>query len=274
MNASFPYGPDRSLLHAVLVLLGGAGLVAGVAYLLTAFDVPLSRQLDGQATEIAAEREARPAPGSAGPVPTGQRRRHAGDGAALAGGRLPGWVARPAPPPRRPTPSGTYTVEPDFGHAEVGAPSASPDGGASGGAAVADAGGSSGGAPQTGSVSLTPDLGGESSGGASSSGEPASWRSEARTLASRTRSLSRELGHLDRGDGASSPRSASEAGRRSGTAATASEGSTPSNVSGPGVPDDPNQVPLGGAEWLAAAGAAYALNRLRNEENDEDGENG
>jgi hypothetical protein len=37
------------------------------------------------------------------------------------------------------------------------------------------------------------------------------------------------------------------------------------------VPDEPNQVPLGGAEWLAAAGAAYAMNRLRNEgEDDED----
>ena len=38
----------------------------------------------------------------------------------------------------------------------------------------------------------------------------------------------------------------------------------------PGTPDDPNQVPLGGAEWLAAAGAAYALNRLREEDGDEE----
>ena len=37
---------------------------------------------------------------------------------------------------------------------------------------------------------------------------------------------------------------------------------------GPGMPSDPNQVPLGGAEWLAAAGAAYALNRLRKREGD------
>ncbi|PSQ89987.1 MAG: hypothetical protein BRD30_05210 [Bacteroidetes bacterium QH_2_63_10] len=45
--------------------------------------------------------------------------------------------------------------------------------------------------------------------------------------------------------------------------------------SGPGMPDGdggPNQVPLGGAEWLAAAGAAYALNRLRKEGNGEDEE--
>jgi hypothetical protein len=40
----------------------------------------------------------------------------------------------------------------------------------------------------------------------------------------------------------------------------------------PGTPTNPNQVPLGGAEWLAAAGAAYALNRLRKEGDDEDDE--
>ncbi|MFB6230158.1 MAG: hypothetical protein ABEL04_03290 [Salinibacter sp.] len=33
--------------------------------------------------------------------------------------------------------------------------------------------------------------------------------------------------------------------------------------SGPNMPGDPAQAPLGGAEWLVAAGAAYALNRLR-----------
>jgi hypothetical protein len=27
--------------------------------------------------------------------------------------------------------------------------------------------------------------------------------------------------------------------------------------------DDPDNVPLGGAEWLAAAGAAYAVRRLQ-----------
>jgi hypothetical protein len=31
----------------------------------------------------------------------------------------------------------------------------------------------------------------------------------------------------------------------------------------------PAQAPLGGAEWLAAAGAAYALNRLRKEGSEE-----
>ena len=41
---------------------------------------------------------------------------------------------------------------------------------------------------------------------------------------------------------------------------------------GPSTPSDPSQVPLGGAEWLAAAGAAYALNRLRDDESDEEDE--
>lgn len=40
----------------------------------------------------------------------------------------------------------------------------------------------------------------------------------------------------------------------------------------PGTPTQPNQVPLGGAEYLAAAGAAYALNRLRKNGDDEDEE--
>lgn len=43
-------------------------------------------------------------------------------------------------------------------------------------------------------------------------------------------------------------------------------GATPSDgaqTQAPTAPSDPSQVPLGGAEWVAAAGAAYALNRVR-----------
>ena len=50
-------------------------------------------------------------------------------------------------------------------------------------------------------------------------------------------------------------------------------GGTAQMNTGPGLPGDddgPSQAPLGGAEWLAAAGAAYALNRLRDDESDED----
>ena len=50
--------------------------------------------------------------------------------------------------------------------------------------------------------------------------------------------------------------------------------SSTAQTNGPGTPtsSDPSQTPLGGAEWLAAAGAAYALNRLRDDESDEDDE--
>ena len=35
------------------------------------------------------------------------------------------------------------------------------------------------------------------------------------------------------------------------------------DMNGPGLPDNPNRVPLGGLEWLIAAGAGYAILRLR-----------
>ena len=50
-------------------------------------------------------------------------------------------------------------------------------------------------------------------------------------------------------------------------------GGTAQMNTGPDLPDEddgPNQVPLGGAEWLAAAGAAYALKRLRKDGGGED----
>lgn len=40
----------------------------------------------------------------------------------------------------------------------------------------------------------------------------------------------------------------------------------------PDTPGDPAQAPLGGTEWLLAAGAGYALNRLRKENDDDSGE--
>jgi hypothetical protein len=39
--------------------------------------------------------------------------------------------------------------------------------------------------------------------------------------------------------------------------------SRPQSAPAPGPGDDPDNVPLGGAEWLAAAGAAYAVRRLQ-----------
>lgn len=40
------------------------------------------------------------------------------------------------------------------------------------------------------------------------------------------------------------------------------------------TPDTPAQAPVGGAEWLAVAGAAYALNRLRKKRSTDEAEEG
>lgn len=66
----------------------------------------------------------------------------------------------------------------------------------------------------------------------------------------------------------SATRSASPS-QRSGR--TSAPGQAQKNTSPtPGPPTQGQQVPLGGAEWLAAAGAAYALNRLRKENGDDE----
>jgi len=39
--------------------------------------------------------------------------------------------------------------------------------------------------------------------------------------------------------------------------------------SGPGLPDDPNKVPLSGLEWLLAAGLGYGAYRLRGRGDDD-----
>jgi len=270
MNAPSPYGPDHSLLHAVLVLLGGLGLVAVGAYLLRAVDGPLSQGHRPQLAEMQAERSTQRAQGRASWRGDGRLSR----APVPVGGGVPAWAGSGdgAAPPMARAPQGSYEVDPDFGAADLGAPSA-PSGGATGdGRAIADAGGPTGGTPQAGSAPLTPDLGGGSSGGRSlggsaTGGDAPQWRSGAQALASRSRALSGALGRIDRQGSREASRSRSEAaeGGSSGEATTAS-GTGPSTTSSPpGTPEDPNQVPLGGAEWLAAAGAAYALNRLRKE---------
>ncbi|MFB6273212.1 MAG: hypothetical protein ABEL51_10000 [Salinibacter sp.] len=174
-----------------------------------------------------------------------------------------------------PTSSDPYAVDPDLGHADLGAPSAPSGGGPGGGGAIADAGRAGESGP-TGMASATsssaPGLSGRSFSGSTTGRESPDWRSEAQALASRTRALSRELRRLDRSRGPASSNAASEQDRTDGTAATASTGSGPSASSGPGTPDSPPQVPLGGTEWLAAAGTAYALNRLRKDDTEEGNE--
>jgi hypothetical protein len=88
-------------------------------------------------------------------------------------------------------------------------------------------------------------------------------------LASRSRALSREVARLNREEAAAGNAQRERAEQPSGDASTASAGGEV-QTNTPGTPDNPDQVPLGGAEWLAAAGAAYALNRLREEDGDEE----
>jgi hypothetical protein len=174
--------------------------------------------------------------------------------------------------PFAPVPQGRYAVNPDFGHAELVSP---PGGGTSGGTAIADANspgsrdGLTGGALGAGPASSTPNPSGTSSGRVAAQGDAPEWRSEARTLASQSRALSREVARLNREEAAAGNAQRERAEQPSGEASTAS-GRGGAETNNPGTPDNPDQVPLGGAEWLAAAGAAYALNRLREEDGDEE----
>ena len=90
--------------------------------------------------------------------------------------------------------------------------------------------------------------------------EAADWRAEARRLANRSRALSRQLGQMDRSRTA-------DAKRNTSSSKTADASTAGAQTSDREVPPPPS-VPLGGAEWLAAAGAAYALNRLRKQKED------
>lgn len=146
-----------------------------------------------------------------------------------------------------------------------------------GGAAIAEAGspGESGPTGRGQASSSVPDMGGRSFGGAATVREAPQWRSEAQALASRTRALSNTLGRIDQQGSRKASRSRSEdtGNESSGEATTASDPGAGS-TSAPDTPGDPPQVPLGGTEWLAAAGAAYALNRLRDDGPEEADESG
>jgi len=208
----------------------------------------------------AAVQERRPAP--SGPTPLASRRPPRSSPPAAE--EVPAWArstpngSAPGAGPALGTATESYRVEPDFGHAELGEPSAS----SRGGTARANAN-------EPGSVSLTPSRGDESSGNAEAGKRRATWRSEARAFARRTRALSRELGRRERTNDPASSESASQEDRAPAEASTASGTGSQSNA-GPDTPNDPNQVPLGGTGWLAVAGGAYALNRLREENVDED----
>lgn len=264
-----PYGPDRSLLHAVLILVGGLGTIAAGFYLLTTIDKALSDESQVRRAEAPTQASPR-SPAPRGPT-AGRGVLGPEGGSALVGGGVPAWAGtgRQSAPSGQlaQVPQGGYGINPDLDHAQLGSPSAPARGGSGDGAAVADAStldgdGSTGNASKT--AFSAPDLSGESFEGAATGGDAPGWRSEARTLASRSRALSSELGRIDeeRSREVSSSRSENEGSGPLEDASTAT-GIGPLANSGPTTPDDPNQVPIGGTEWLAAAGAAYAINRLR-----------
>ena len=67
------------------------------------------------------------------------------------------------------------------------------------------------------------------------------------------------------------PAPPSPQGSRSGGARSPG---TSAQTNDPGTPTEPTQTPLGGAEWLAAAGAAYAIRRLRRSQGEQDEDEG
>lgn len=126
------------------------------------------------------------------------------------------------------------------------------------------------GAPSGGDATVGAE-GPESSGpaiasrGRSGSGGPAradrgggGWRAEAQRFSGRARALSNQLGQMVR----SGPEEETESSREDAPATTSGRQTSSSASSDPGTPGDPSQVPIGGLEWLAAAGAIYALRRL------------
>lgn len=278
MKNDSPYRPDHSLLHAALLLLGGLGTIAAGLYLLMAIDESLLPRHQIRGAEVPMDRRIRELPRRS---PTTQRSPMVGhrthrvrEPPALVGGGVPAWTgaSRPSVSLKKSSsqpPQGSYDVNPDFNHAQLGAHSKPSGNGPTGDARPnADAGapggdGSISRAPGAKITSSAPDLDEREVGG-TANGDVPGWRSESRTLARRGRALSNELGRIDREKSreATGSRRESVEGESPDEAKTATSTRT-STSSVPGTPTDPDQVPLGGAEWLAAAGAAYALNRLR-----------
>lgn len=263
-----PYGPDRSLPLAIGLLVGGLVICGGGMYALSELSVNAVQRT----TEYAGA-PARPSLSAKGAsrASRGSQRPPSMDGTVDRNG-VPGWARwtpRPAPAPR-PSSESSYEIDPNFGHAELGT-SATPSGASPGAGAMTEGGASSmSGAPDRGGSVPTADLGGKSVPTANDG-----WRSEASTLNRRVRALEGALAGMDRANRSSESRKSHREENRSRSdadASTASTGQGSSNASSPpGTPDDPPQVPVdGGLGWLAAAGAAYAANRLRKKANEDD----
>ena len=242
MRPSFPYGPDRSLLLAIALLGSGALLAAGGLYVVS--DLLGGGSAGGGA--IASSGAARPAAPSVRPAPSRT------PSPPLAGGSVPAWARSSGTPasasPPAPGPGGAYDLRADLGHADLGAPSPS-SGAPAPGAASARPGGSADAPATASSARSTPVRRSQTS-------NSPSWRAEASELSGNLQALSQAL----------AARASSEASTDAKTSAktSSSDRGTASSSNAPTPPgDDPNnEVPLGGAEWLAAAGAAYAIRRL------------
>lgn len=197
-----------------------------------------------------ARRSARSADPSPGLFDRGSRPRSGGAGSS--GSAVPfseGWRAQAAPELSGPT--GTPTR------------GSAPTGGTTLGAQPPSSGSSFSGSSFSRPSSTGPSIASRGHGGAG-------WSGEARKLSGRLQSLSRELGRLGQSSASSEPSAETASEREAFSAATTSSAQT-NDPEPPG--DEPPQVPLGGAEWLAAAGAAYAIRRLRQEKAEDTGEN-
>ena len=259
------YSPDRSLSIAGAVLIGGSLLAAAVVYLLTTSAGTLTDWHRARLTETQTQKEER----STAHRPVRQPDRASRSRSVPNAPRRPSssprhassWdeSGRSVTPPRSPT-RGTYDLQPDMSHANLGSPSDDPNSERTSGKVLpTEPAPSSAGNPSAGSAPLTADLSAESS------SEGTAWRSGASTLGRRARALSRALAHLDRANKSADKTGRAGRSRTSGNASTASANGGPrAAADSPDPPSDPEQVPVdGGLGWLAAAGAAYAANRLR-----------
>lgn len=257
-------GPDRSLLIAATVLVGGCLLGAGTLYLATTLAEELAplrpthttawgeQQRDTAPHYSAVARPTAPTPPRMGGLRAQSRSQ------PLAGGRLPAWAESgpTAPPARRPSPPPkTYELRADLSHARVEALPSPGETQASAPEAPSNALAASrpSAAPNR---SPSPDLTPESA----ASGAETEWTSELSRLNGRLRALDGALAQLNRNDG-SAARGQTKHSQR--TEALRGESGAERTASAPSPPNEPPQVPVdGGLGWLAAAGAAYATQRL------------
>jgi len=264
MSGPSPYGPDRSLSIAIAVLIGGGFIVGATVYLLFTSAGSLADWHRTRLAEVQFKTEApaearRSARRRASTPPPRERPRRARP-TPQTFGRLPALPKSntPVAPPPSPTPE-LYDLNPDLSHANLGpAPNANSKPAdrhlADNGSASVPSG--------TADMDRAPLSSTLNSRGPRKS---TSWQSEASTIRRQVRALSSTLDHLGRTNKSAQQPSA----EHTSASSSAPSGSSPnprqrSSGSPPAPPDSPPQVPVdGGLGWLAAAGAAYAANRLR-----------